>query len=86
MKKSDVQKTAPAVIKQAQKSNANNAAAPGGDTDPVLLIILAILLPPLAMYLYEGSWTSRCTVNLILTLLCGLPGMIHALVIILGKK
>lgn len=86
VKKSDVQQAAPAVIKQAQKSNTGNAATPAGDTDPVLLIILAILIPPLAMYLYEGSWTSRCTVNLILTLLCGLPGMIHALVIILGKK
>ncbi|MFN6380213.1 MAG: YqaE/Pmp3 family membrane protein [Flavobacteriales bacterium] len=55
--------------------------------DTVLLVILAILLPPLAMYLYEGeTWTSRCTLNLILTLLCGLPGVIHALVVILGGK
>jgi hypothetical protein len=37
VKKSDVQQAAPAVIKQAQKSNANNTATPGGDTDPVLL-------------------------------------------------
>lgn len=73
-------------IKQAVRGqrNADKPAAP--ETDKVLLIILAILLPPLAMYLYEGSWTSRCTVNLILTLLCGLPGVIHALVVILGNK
>ncbi len=57
------------------------------DTDTLLLVILAILLPPLAMYLYEGeNWTSRCTLNLILTLLCGLPDIIHALVVILGGK
>jgi uncharacterized membrane protein YqaE (UPF0057 family) len=48
-----------------------------------VLILLAILIPPLAVYLYEGSWTKRCTINLILTCLCGIPGMIHALVVIL---
>lgn len=56
------------------------------DTNTLLLIILALILPPLAVYLYEGSWTSRCTLNLILTLLCGIPGVIHALIVILGNK
>jgi uncharacterized membrane protein YqaE (UPF0057 family) len=60
----------------------NNAS----ETDKVLLVVLCFFLPPLAVYLYEGSWTKRCTVNLILTLLCGLPGLIHALVVILGDK
>jgi len=73
-------------IKQAVRAQRNADQSSGPETDKVLLVILAILLPPLAMYLYEGSWTSRCTVNLILTLLCGLPGMIHALVVILGNK
>lgn len=68
-------------------TNFNNASLDvASEPDTVLLVILAFLLPPLAVYLYEGSWTSRCTVNLILTLLCGLPGVIHALVIILGNK
>ena len=53
--------------------------------DKVLLIVLAFFLPPLAVYLYEGEWTKRCTTNLILTLLCGLPGLIHALIVILEK-
>lgn len=56
------------------------------DDDTILHVVLAFLIPPLAVYLYEGSWTKRCTVNLILTLLCGLPGVIHALVVILGGK
>jgi uncharacterized membrane protein YqaE (UPF0057 family) len=55
-----------------------------GDTDTLLLIILCFLIPPLAVFLFEGSWTSRCTLNLILTLLCGIPGVIHALIVILG--
>lgn len=52
--------------------------------DTILLVILCFFLPPLAVYLHEGSWTSRCTVNLILTLLCGLPGLIHGLVVVLS--
>lgn len=51
-----------------------------------VLVLIAFFIPPLAVYLYEGDWTSRCTTNLILTLLCGLPGFIHALILILGKK
>jgi uncharacterized membrane protein YqaE (UPF0057 family) len=54
--------------------------------DTVLYVILSFFIPPLAVYLYEGSWTPRCTLNLILTLLCGLPGVIHALIVILGGK
>lgn len=56
------------------------------DDNTVLCVVLAFFIPPLAVYLYEGSWTKRCTINLILTLLCGLPGLIHALIVILGGK
>ena len=53
------------------------------DVDEVVIIVLCFLLPPLAVYLFEGSWTKRCTINLILTLLCGIPGVIHALLVVL---
>lgn len=56
----------------------------GRDTDVVLLVVLCFFIPPLAVYLKEGSWTKRCTINLILTILCGLPGLIHALIVVLG--
>jgi uncharacterized membrane protein YqaE (UPF0057 family) len=60
---------------------------PADDNNTVLMIVLAFILPPLAVYMYEGNnWTKRVTTNLILTLLCGLPGLIHALIVILGKK
>ena len=66
------------------KSNVAQAELANPDQpDKVLLVILAFFIPPLAVYLYEGSWTKRCTTNLILTLLCGLPGLIHALIVIL---
>lgn len=50
-------------------------------TDIVVLVILAIFLPPLAVYLHEGSWNNVCWLNLILTLLFWL-GSIHALLVI----
>ena len=74
-------KDAKAIIKVIKKEQKKQ----GANTDIVLLVLLAILLPPLAVYLYEGYWTDRCTINLILTLLCGL-GIIHALVVILGNR
>jgi uncharacterized membrane protein YqaE (UPF0057 family) len=51
-----------------------------------LLIFLCFFIPTLAVYLYEGDFTNRVIVNLILTLLCGIPGVIHALIIIIGEK
>jgi uncharacterized membrane protein YqaE (UPF0057 family) len=50
----------------------------------VLLCILAVLLPPLAVYLHEGEVNNRFWISLLLTLLFWLPGIIYALVIILG--
>ncbi|MFN5222943.1 MAG: YqaE/Pmp3 family membrane protein [Bacteroidota bacterium] len=58
-----------------------------GADDTVLYVLLALLIPPLAMVLYEGkNWTDRCTLNLILTVLCWLPGVIHALYVILDNQ
>jgi uncharacterized membrane protein YqaE (UPF0057 family) len=73
------------ILKSAIKSKSNNMI------DDTLLYVLLILFIPfgtvISMYLYEGnSWTQRVTWNLILTLLCGMPGIIHALVVILGGK
>lgn len=55
-----------------------------GDTDTLLLVIIAILLPPLAMAIYEGGLTNRFWISLLLTLLFYLPGLIYTLIIILG--
>jgi len=57
-----------------------------GNTNTVLLCILAILLPPLAVYLYEGEVNNRFWISIILTLLFWIPGIIYALVLILSKS
>jgi uncharacterized membrane protein YqaE (UPF0057 family) len=53
-------------------------------TNTLLLVILAILLPPLAVYLHEGVINSKFWISLLLTLLFWLPGVIYALVVVLG--
>ena len=58
-------------------------------TDTIIYLLLILLVPfgsTISMYMYEGDWTKRVTVNLLLTFLCGLPGVIHSLVVILGNK
>ena len=54
-------------------------------TNKTLLVIVAILLPPLAIYLHQGEINSKFWIGLLLTLLFYIPGLIYALVVILGK-
>ena len=51
----------------------------------ILKIILSIFLPPVAAYLQVGA-TKHLVINIILTLLGGVPGMIHALWLVLTNK
>ena len=50
----------------------------------VLLVIIAIFIPPLAVFLYEGSITTNFWINLLLTFCFLLPGVIHALLLLHG--
>jgi uncharacterized membrane protein YqaE (UPF0057 family) len=50
----------------------------------ILQIIFAILIPPLGVFLHEGEINSRFWIDLILTLLFFIPGMIYALIVVLG--
>lgn len=52
-------------------------------TNKLLLVILAILLPPLAVYLHEGVINGKFWLDLLLTLLFFLPGVIYALIVVL---
>ncbi|MBI2022610.1 YqaE/Pmp3 family membrane protein [Candidatus Daviesbacteria bacterium] len=51
-------------------------------TNLLLMLIIAILLPPLAVFLKVGL-TFHFWVNLILTLIGYLPGILHAIWIVL---
>ena len=54
-------------------------------TNTVLMVILAILLPPLAVYLHEGEINKKFWIDLILTLLFFIPGVIYALIVVLDE-
>lgn len=69
----------------SQMPSATPIGLPASDTDTLLLVILCFLLPPLAVYLKYNEAGKPFIVNVILTLLCGLPGVIHALIHVLRK-
>nr|WP_262914587.1 YqaE/Pmp3 family membrane protein [Pontibacter vulgaris] len=53
----------------------------GGSRTNIVEIILAIFIPPLAVFLHDGIGTSFW-INIILTLLFFIPGVIHALLVV----
>jgi uncharacterized membrane protein YqaE (UPF0057 family) len=73
-------------VKEAKKMlkeyKADKRAGKVAETDQVLLAILAILLPPLAVYLKEGEVNSKFWISLILTLLFWIPGVVYALLVV----
>ena len=76
------------LIREAKKEiklyKAEKKAANEPTTNTLLLVILSILLPPLAVYLHDGVINSHFWIDLILTLIFWLPGVIYALIIVLG--
>lgn len=70
---------------ELKKIRAEKKAGSEPSTNQVLLVILAILLPPLAVYLHEGEINNKFWLDLILTLLFFLPGVIYALIVVLKK-
>ena len=71
-------KTALKEYKAAKKAGAEPS------TNTLLLVILAILLPPLAVYLHEGVINGKFWLDLLLTLLFFLPGLVYALIVVLS--
>jgi len=74
-------KEAKVAIKEfkAQKSSGTEAS-----TNTLLLVILAILLPPLAVYLHENEINGKFWLDLILTLIFFIPGIVYALIVVLS--
>lgn len=72
---------AKALLKNYKADKANKASGEPS-TSTVLLAILAILLPPLAVYLHENAINSKFWISILLTLLFWIPGVIYALFVI----
>lgn len=74
-------------VKKAIKNyRAAKAAGSEPSTNTLLLVILAILLPPLAVYLHEGEINGKFWLDLILSLIFFVPGVIYALIVVLGDS
>lgn len=71
--------TAPFTIAKALKHSGSNNHA----VEKIVLIILAILIPPVAVGIVS-DWddTNAILLNLLLTVLCWIPGIIHAIIYI----
>ena len=72
-------------VKKAVKEFKKNKKKGEASDNKLLLIILAILLPPLAVYLYEGEVNTKFWISLLLTILFFLPGVIYALLVVTGN-
>ena len=70
-------------VKSLMKEYKANKASATPSNDKVLLAILAILLPPLAVYLHEGTTNTTFWISVLLTLLFWIPGVIYALITVL---
>lgn len=70
------------VKKLLKEEKEAKAAGKKTDDNTILLAILAILLPPLAVYLKENAITTHFWISLILTLLFWLPGVIYAMLVV----
>ena len=64
------------VLKKEKKANRS------AKVDMVLLIILAILLPPLAVYLHQGEINGRFWLSILLWFCFIIPGVIYALLVV----
>ncbi|MFK8162795.1 MAG: YqaE/Pmp3 family membrane protein [Lewinella sp.] len=69
-------------VKQYKQDVKNGTRAT--DDNTILLVILAILLPPVAVLVHQEELNSKFWIALLLTLLFYLPGLIYALLVILG--
>ena len=54
------------------------------DGETALHLLLAVFLPPVAVFLKKGAGTPLL-INIVLTLLMVLPGSIPAVLVVLGK-
>lgn len=65
-----------------EQYKADKAAGKKVDDNTILLAILAILLPPLAVFLKEDAITTKFWISLILTLLFWIPGVVYSLLVV----
>ncbi len=79
MNRKFIKKEVKSIVKNAKTSNKQFKAEGGSN---LIYLILAFLIPPLAVLLDEG-FIGAFWLNILLTLLFVIPGIIHAIIIVL---
>ena len=69
-------------LRKLRDAKKQESSAPADGLSTLILVIIAILLPPLAVLLYDGL-TTRFLISILLWLLFYIPGLIYALIVIL---
>ena len=77
-------KNVKASIKEYNKEKKEGKAA-DTDNNNLLAIIFAILIPPVGVLIHEGHVNNKFWIDLLLTLLFFIPGLIYALIVVLSK-
>ncbi len=71
------------LIRSFIKAKSNTTSTLSANDDQLLLVIIAILLPPLAVFLVRG-FGNEFWIDILLCLLLWLPGIIYAVIVVLG--
>ncbi|HPD58125.1 MAG TPA: YqaE/Pmp3 family membrane protein [Smithellaceae bacterium] len=64
--------------KKPAKKSVKKSAGKSKKINPIVLFILAIIVPPLAVYLVKGA-KRDFVINIVLCLFFWIPGIVHAL-------
>ena len=80
--KKDRIKEAKTAMKEFKKDK--KAGKAEGSTNTFLLVIITILIPPLGVFLHEGEINGKFWLDLLLTLLFYVPGLIYGLIVVLS--
>lgn len=65
------------------KKNSFKNVSKRASEETILLVILCFILSPLAVFLHQGTWNTKCWINLLLFVLFIFPGLLHGLYVIL---
>ncbi len=70
------------IVEKVKKAKEIKNKQAGGDMDPIVYYLLAFFIPFLAVGLVTDWDIGQVLLNLLLTLLCGIPGIIHAFIVV----
>ena len=76
-------KEAKAAVKEFKKNKKEGRAS--GDNNTLLEVIVTILLPPVGVLIHEGTINGKFWLDLLLTLLFYIPGLIYGLIVVLSN-